>query len=189
MAGRLSLAIDMDEVLADTFGALRKWLNENYGYSWSDEEVQGRQLEHLISFEHRCSMRGLLERGAIYGEFAVTPDSQETLYELSKRYDIYIVTAALEYPNSIPFKFRWLREHFDFLDPMKFVFCGFKSLIKTNFLIDDNERHLKRFGGQGIVFSAHHNANLLGYPRLDCWRAAPALLSSLESVASERVAL
>jgi 5'(3')-deoxyribonucleotidase len=55
----------------------------------------------------------------------------------SKHYDIFITTAAMEFPSSFTAKYEWLKEHFDFLNEMNFVFCGDKSIICADFLMRD----------------------------------------------------
>lgn len=97
-------------------------------------------------------------------------DSQEVIQSLSQQYEIYITTAAMEFPSSFTAKYEWLREHFDFLDEMNFVFCGDKSIIHVDYLIDDNARHFEHFSGQGILFTAPHNWNVTGYDRVNNWQ-------------------
>jgi 5'(3')-deoxyribonucleotidase len=50
------------------------------------------------------------------------------------------------------------------------VFCGDKSILLADYLIDDTFRHLERFKGQGILFSAPHNAAVTGFRRVASWR-------------------
>ncbi len=100
------------------------------------------------------------------------PDSQQVIKTLSKGYEIFITTAAMEFPGSFTAKYEWLKEHFSFLSDMNFVFCGDKSIIHADYLIDDNVRHFKNFNGKGIIFTAPHNINERGYDRIDNWKAA-----------------
>lgn len=97
------------------------------------------------------------------------PGSQQVLQELAERYEVFVGTAAMEYPASFTPKFCWLAEHFPFIKPSHIVFCGDKSILSSDFLIDDNARHFSHFCGQGVLFTAPHNANVSGYPRVDNW--------------------
>ena len=38
---------------------------------------------------------------------------------------------------------RWLRRHFPFIAPSNIVFCGDKSIVDADYLIDDRPRHLQ----------------------------------------------
>jgi len=49
------------------------------------------------------------------------------------------------------------------------VFCGDKSIINADYLVDDTPRNLSRFNGEGILFSAHHNVYETRFRRVDSW--------------------
>jgi len=49
------------------------------------------------------------------------------------------------------------------------VFCGDKSIIRADYLIDDNPRQLERFSGTGILYDAPHNAMVTGFRRVKSW--------------------
>ena len=76
----------------------------------------------------------------------------------------------MEVPTSFAAKFRWLEEHFSFIPASNVVFCGDKSIIRADYLIDDNVHHFENFAGQGILYSAPHNAGIEGYPRVESWQ-------------------
>ncbi len=63
----------------------------------------------------------------------------------------------MEVPASFTGKYEWLKEHFDFLSEDNFVFCGNKSIIKADYLIDDSVIQLNRFSGKGILFHSYRN--------------------------------
>ena len=53
-------------------------------------------------------------------------------------------------PASFAAKFAWLGRRFPFIPPSHIVFCGDKSVIAADYLIDDEPRHLapvRRRGG------------------------------------------
>jgi 5'(3')-deoxyribonucleotidase len=72
----------------------------------------------------------------------------------------------MEHPTSFVAKYEWLKEHFPFLSEMNFVFCGDKSIIHADYLIDDSIRHFEKFSGQGILFTSPYNRNETGYVRV-----------------------
>ena len=49
------------------------------------------------------------------------------------------------------------------------MFCGDKSILRAEYLIDDMPRYLRAFDGQGILFSAPHNVGETGFPRVENW--------------------
>ena len=109
-------------------------------------------------------------RRIFFRDIPVMPGSKEILPLLLSSYEVFITTAAMEYPTSFAAKYEWIKEHFPFFPDSHIVFCGDKSIIAADFLIDDNAHHFERFKGQGLLFSAPHNLFESRYPRLstDC---------------------
>lgn len=75
----------------------------------------------------------------------------------------------MDVPTSFDAKYEWLREHFPFLDPQHFIFCGNKGVVGTDYLIDDNPRQLAAFKGTGLIFDAVHNQSIKEYDRMKSW--------------------
>ena len=75
----------------------------------------------------------------------------------------------MEVPTSFTAKYEWLGRHFPFIPASHIVFCGDKSILQADYLIDDNPRQLKRFGGEGILYDAHHNVHATGFRRVKNW--------------------
>ncbi|XWO60138.1 hypothetical protein JQR88_24540 (plasmid) [Pseudomonas luteola] len=168
----------MDEVIADAHTAQVIWYEQQYGYKWSEPDVEGVLLQQLVSTEHALEMENLLHQGKFFASFSVMPGSQAALKKLVEHFEVFITTAAMEYPASCAFKYAWLSEHFPFISPLNIVFCGDKSILAADFLIDDNVRHFARFKGQGVLFSAAHN-RLVDWPvRVDGWEQALLFLES-----------
>lgn len=165
----MRITVDMDEVLADTFSAELNWLNREYGYQLTPEMTKGRDLMDLIPSEQFRHLLEVLQQGDIFANLPLMSGSQQVMQELVERYEVFIGTAAMEFPGSFTPKFHWLSTHFPFIDAEYIVFCGDKSILASDFLIDDSARNFKRFRGQGILFSAPHNTKINEYPRVDNW--------------------
>jgi 5'(3')-deoxyribonucleotidase len=86
-----------------------------------------------------------------------------------RRYEIFITTAAMDVPCSFTAKFDWLQKHFPFIPTSHVVFCGDKSIVAADYLIDDDTRHFERFRGEGILFTAPHNVNETAFRRVNDW--------------------
>ena len=166
------LAVDMDEVIADANSMHASWLTNTFGYEWLPEVIAGTSLSSLALPEHNAAWEEQLHLGKIFGAFDVMPDSQDALARLSEDFDVFITTAAMEFPASCAPKYAWLQQHFPFISPMNVVFCGDKSIIAADFLIDDNVRHFARFKGQGVLFNAPHNVTVDWPFRIANWAEA-----------------
>ncbi len=86
-----------------------------------------------------------------------------------REHDVFIVSAAMEIPESFAAKHRWLQTHFPFIPGRNVVFCGDKSVVDADYLIDDEARHFAGFGGAGLLFSAPHNLSETRYRRIGNW--------------------
>ena len=102
----------------------------------------------------------------------------EVLKMLNEKYDVFIVSAAMEFPNSLPEKYEWLAEHFPFIGWQQITFCGSKSIIQGDIMIDDHYKNLDNFKGQTILFTQPHNDghNDKGHTRVRAWNDIARLL-------------
>lgn len=171
---RKKIAIDMDEVLADTLGAIIDGVNERANLGITVESLNGQKLKHVIP-EYDGLVTEILREPGFFRHLKVMPNAQEVVEKLNEHYDVYIATAAMDVPTSFHDKYEWLLEHFPFLDPQHFVFCGRKNIINADYLIDDNPRQLAIFEGESIMYTAVHNMNHHEYKRVNGWKDVEAL--------------
>jgi 5'-nucleotidase len=165
----MRIAVDMDEVLADTLAVELEWLHKEYGHQLTLELLSERPLTDLVPEEHYRRLEEILTEGSFFADLPVMEGSQLGMLQLTEKHEVFIATAAMEYPGSFAAKFQWLARHFPFIPPSHIVFCGDKSILSADYLIDDNDRHFHRFRGQGVLFTAPHNLNVTGYPRVNGW--------------------
>ena len=163
------IAIDMDEVIADFVSKHLDVYNRNFNDTLTVENLHGTNLWKLRS-EAAQELLSYVNDPLFFRDLPVMEGSQEVIRELSEQYEIFIATAAMEHPSSFTAKYEWLREHFPFMSDRNFVFCGDKSIVRADYLIDDNVRHFKRFAGQGILYTATHNVHEEGYVRVNNWQ-------------------
>jgi len=169
------IAIDMDEVIADT---LRKFLavcNAELGISLAKSDLAGKNLWDVIGKEHFPTIRAFVYEDDFFADLDVMPGSQEAIRKLTEKYEVFISSSAMEVPTSFMAKYEWLQANFPFIPPSNIVFCGDKSVLNADFLIDDNTRHFERFRGEGILFSAPHNEGVEGYRRVRNWQEVEAM--------------
>jgi 5'-nucleotidase len=175
----LRIAIDMDEVLVDTFARQLTWFRSEYGYEWTKEMFAGKRLEDFADAEHVVAHEACLHRGEFFEDLPVMCGSQRVVSELAERFEIFVATAAMDYPGSLAPKYRWLARHFPFIPASHYVFCGDKSILAADFLVDDNAYNFERFAGEGILFSAPHNASVAGYTRANGWEDVRRLFAEI----------
>jgi 5'-nucleotidase len=164
------IIIDMDEVIADPMGAMIDWYKKEYGLDvdW-DKMLVGSWIKGFAE-QHQLLIRERLMAPGFFRDLPVMEDSVEVLREMNKHFDIYIVSAAMEFPNSLKDKLEWLLEHFPFFTWKQVALCGSKDLVYGDFMIDDHVKNLKNFRGRPYLYTAAHNLDITGYERLNNWQ-------------------
>lgn len=167
---RKRIAIDMDEVMTDSIGRFMELYRQEFQDDLSALRLPGRKLENTVPPERLATVKAYPHRPDFFKDLAIIDGCREVVTQLHDRYDIYITTAATEFEYSFTPKYNWLKKNLPFINWRNIVFCGDKSIIYADYLLDDMERNLKSFAGEGILFTAPHNANVQGYTRLNNWQ-------------------
>lgn len=182
------MMIDMDDVICagGFLYQLNKFLKTNY----SEDDMTSYYMQELIPEENREEWNKYIAEQNIYKEGNVFfPDALKTIEKLSKKYEVYIVTAyvfrefANKSGNHLYNKFRCLCENMPFLDPTHFIFCDHKELISCDIKIDDKLVNIMENADTKLLFDAYHNRNISdeelkskGVIRVCTWRQIGALL-------------
>lgn len=171
------IAVDMDEVLAKYTRKVIHTLKSETGYKVDLKKAAGDFLSKSLPKEYVDIVTGYPYREGFFRDLEVMEDSQEVLFELSEKYEIFIISATLQHPNAPKDKLAWLHEYFPFIHYNNIVFCGDKSIIRADYLIDDHPRHLEAFQGDSIIFSAFHNIHEKRFKRVDNWKEVKSLIN------------
>ena len=164
------ICVDMDEVMADTLAEHLRRYNQTFDEEVTTGDLAGKGLWEITPLERQQQLRAFLDAEDFFEDLALMPDSQAVLQQLSSRFDIFIATQAMAVPNSLGSKYRWLQRHFPFIPPTNYVFCGDKSILRADYLIDDLPKNILRFQGQGLLYTAPHNLDATGFLRVDNWQ-------------------
>jgi 5'(3')-deoxyribonucleotidase/uncharacterized protein with PQ loop repeat len=182
---RLRIAIDMDEVMADALGEHVRRYNATFGARLTLDNLHGRHLEECVPVVHREATEALID-SSFFEDLEPLPDCQDVVGELAARHEVFIASAAMDVPCSFDAKYRWLRRHVPFIPPSHIVFCGDKSVVNADYLIDDRALHFARFKGEAILFSAPHNCHETRYRRVISWAEVRDLFAAIGGDESSR---
>jgi 5'(3')-deoxyribonucleotidase len=163
------ICVDMDEVIADALGEHLHRYNRDFRERITRADLEGQWLWEFVPPERQEALTEYLMSEDFFAVLRVMPHAQRVLERLQSRYEIYIATAAMEVPSSFNAKFEWLKKYFPFIPASHIVFCGNKSILRGDYLIDDNPRQLRLFRGEGVLFSSPANANVTGFRRVHNW--------------------
>lgn len=165
----MTLFVDMDEVMADTYGAHIEIYNKDYNASLTLQDCLGAEVWQCVPEAHQESVRQHARQPGFFRDLSPLNNSKEVLRELNDKYEVYIASAAMQFPNSLREKSDWLDEHFPFISWQKRILCGDKHVLKGDILIDDRSYNLQSFNGKSYLFSSPHNINTNGFERVDHW--------------------
>ncbi|MGI4829934.1 MAG: 5' nucleotidase, NT5C type [Janthinobacterium lividum] len=167
--GRKIICVDMDEVIADALGEHLLRYNRDFHEKLTTADLHGHWIWDFVPPERLATLERYMRSEDFFADLEVMPHAQRVLERLQEQYEVYIATAAMELPTSFTSKFDWLKRHFPFIRPSHIVFCGDKGILRGDYLIDDNPRQLRRFRGEGILYSAPANAFVSGFRRVNNW--------------------
>lgn len=172
---KLRIAIDMDDVMADASASILQLYNNEFSTNFKDEDFTEKSFYEVAGDNYLQIRPKLFEKG-FFRNLSVKDKAIEVVEGLNAKYEVFIVSAAMEFPNSLFEKHQWLEEYFPYLSWKQIVLCGDKNIINADIMIDDHEKNLKNFNGEKLLFDAMHNRTLVGYKRVHNWNEVAQIL-------------
>ncbi|MBC8985133.1 5'(3')-deoxyribonucleotidase [Pedobacter sp. N36a] len=162
-----TIGIDMDGVLADIEEQFMDWYEKEYGVRVPRSERLG--VLEPEGFPEKGAIRRYVNTPGFFRTIPLMDGAVAAVKKLMEDYEVYIVSAAMEFPQCLSEKQEWLAEHFSFISWRNIIFCGDKSVVVTDYLIDDHCKNLDFCKGKAIMFDASHNVNQHHHVRVKSW--------------------
>lgn len=155
---KLTILVDMDDVLCDLCGSWVAWLNKKYGTNVKTSEIRSWDIASVFPTLTKTEVFSPLFTPVFWDSVNPVDESQKYLkHIIDDGHKVVIVTAS--HPDTISHKLnRCLFKYFPFLTYKDVITTGQKGLIKGDILIDDAPHNFDGFDGVGILMSANHNA-------------------------------
>ncbi len=163
------LIIDMDDVMADATGQFLHYYEKEFGVRIDRSVLNGKGEGEGFPENHSVVSK-FPYRDNFFRTMSVNENCQEVMEKLNRKFDLFIVSAAMEFPQSLSEKLQWIKEHFPFLTWKQIVFCGSKTVVYGDYMIDDLVYNLEHFKGEKFIFTAPHNIHLNHFNRLNNWK-------------------
>lgn len=173
-APKKTIAVDVDDVLADEKEDVRKFINKRYNLRHTPEDYMieapyGRYFEKVwgVDSEKGLEMYEAYFNAGIKAKHKPVAGAVEAISKLKKKYNFVVVTSRGD--RSFEFTLSWLEEHF----PKVFEEVAFVPLwskdkevtkavickeIGASYLIDDNAEHCnlaQEAGVQAFLFGEY----------------------------------
>lgn len=174
----MRIIIDMDEVLADTYVEFGNRFHRRFGRTVAAKELIGKKYYDLPG---AADLRNEMFEPGFFRNLPVMTGAVEAMRELYEKHEVYIVTTATEFKYSMLDKWEWLEEYFPFIHHSRLVFCGNKSIVHGDYMLDDKVKNLATFNGRGLLFDSPHNAHETGYERIHDWEEVRAYFRKLDT--------
>jgi len=170
------IILDMDNVIAEINPQYVNYFKKIYGTDLVLDELIQHQKNG--TFPDYSLLHKLLEEPQFFRGLPVMADAKEVVQELNDKYEIFIVSAAVEYPQSLTEKIEWLKEHFPFIKTRQIAFSGSKRFVHGDIMIDDKVSNLDHFNGRKLLFTHPNNLKYTGeqYTRVDNWKEVAKIL-------------
>ena len=181
------IMIDMDDVICG--GGFLALVNEFLGTAYREEDIKTYYLQDIIPEEKKNEWKEFFGSKNLYDYTYILPDAYEVMEKLSKKYELYIVTAYIfkddenKSAEHLKNKFNYLIKTFPFIKPQQYVFTTNKEIINCDIKIDDRAANLKGKAEKELLFSAYHNKNIPdeelkkdGLIRVNNWKEVEKIL-------------
>lgn len=165
----MTIAIDMDEVLADPITKFIHLYNRDYNTPLDLKVDAGKEVfEHMPPHCNHKWFDYINEKG-FFRDLQPIAGSVEAIKTLQTKHEVFIVSAATEFRNSLEDKFDWLEEHFPFITWENIMFCG-RKIVNTEVMIDDRVKNFIGYKGRPLLFTSPHNMLVTQYERVNNWQ-------------------
>ncbi|TZF83289.1 5'(3')-deoxyribonucleotidase [Pedobacter sp. BS3] len=165
----------MDEVIADVINKFLRLYNRDYNVPLDIKLVPGKEFYEILPEEINQKYYEYIHEKGFFRDLELFPDAYDVIKALHDKYEVYIVSAAMEFRNSLEDKFDWLAEHLPFIDWKHIVFCGNK-IVDADIMIDDRIKNFIDFKGRKLLFTSPHNMLISHYERVNNWKEVAAKL-------------
>src|SRR5436190_1818081 len=108
----LRLTLDMDDVLANTHERLVEIILNDFATTLNEDDLNSKALRELLHPKQLSKLHKIIDTPGFFADIKVKEGAEETVYKLSRFYDLFVATACKEFPNSFKDKFDWLHKYF-----------------------------------------------------------------------------
>ncbi len=163
------IAIDQDYVLAKLTDKWVRTYNAIFGDNLKVEDIQTWNIADYVKEEAKPYMKNILNIHKFYRDLGVVDNAPEVITWLHEQgAELFIATDPFT-RMSFKSKYDWLRENIPCIPPENYIFTGNKSILNTDYLIDDGLHNHETFKGTSILYDAPYNRENHDYYRARNW--------------------
>ena len=165
------IAIDVDGVVANLHIPWLARYNRDYNDNFTVEQWTKWGIHELVKPECGAKFYQYIEDPSIYDETPVIKDSLSHVKILQAHFRVVFVTASTIGASGK--KFQWLKKNGFINDQNDYIECRDKSLIYSDYLIDDDIKNIEKpvpYGKRiNIIFTQPWNKDFKWEHRMKDW--------------------
>ena len=165
----MTIFVDMDDVLAETYEKHIELYNLEHQQQLNISQITSGEVWHNVPEDHQLSIKGHANQKGFFRDLKPKKDCIQVMEALYAKHEVYIATAATQFPDSLKEKSDWIDEYMPFITWQHRIMCGHKFILKGDLLIDDRTYNLEKFDGDTLLFNSPHNVSETGYTRVNNW--------------------
>lgn len=156
---KLTIIVDMDEVLADTLSQWLKLYNSDYNDFLTKEDIKGWNVHLWVKPECARKVYDYLDMENFFLEMDPIPGAIDGMkYLVDSGHDVIIATATPRHSHlANEEKKNWIRKYLPFFDLKNFSDIHRKDLIVGDLLFDDGIHNLSTFQGISVCMDRPWN--------------------------------
>lgn len=156
MRDRLTLLLDVDEVLTSFQGTVFDLVEHLYGRRYTANDCTSWDCFQFLSDEERSEVFHRISQPGFCEGLSPLPGAKEAVAELQELGDVFVVTSPWDSAQWAFERLNWLRSHFGILRK-NVVSTSAKFLVYGDCLIDDNPDHIRSWeechpAGHGLLW-------------------------------------
>src|SRR5258706_7253013 len=160
------IACDIDDVLADLMSVWLTKYNLEFSDSLSESDIKTWNISPYTKIG--LQMFDYLKDPSIYDKVQPVENSLWGIEKL-RLLDYRIIFVTAFNAGLAGRKYQWLKEYNFDVKREDYFECVDKSLIASQYLIDDKIENVENAYGQGIIFHRRWNKDVQCYPRVKDW--------------------
>lgn len=169
------IAIDLDDVLANTLEVFIKFHNQNFGTNLKFKDFKSYALHDIIGISEKDEAKRLelFDNSEFFDEIKPIKDAQQAISALSKKNKITVITARTLHVADKTKK--WLSKYFPEINQIFFISSNYYGYLKTKaevckeigagIIIEDKEKFVIECAREGIkvlLFDYPWNSSIKG---------------------------
>ena len=172
MNRKLTILVDVDNVLENLNDAWVNAVNDKYGTSVSPNDIASWDIEKYFEGLSRTQVFSQLHDKDFWETLKPIDDAPDYLKKLiDDGHQVVLVTSS--HPDTIGYKYRFIIKYFPYISFKDIIFTSKKQMVLGDVMIDDAPHNLE--GGKyiGLLMYSPHNrsydAEANGFTRVDNW--------------------